>query len=232
MLVYIVLRELLADYGTYYLILLGVLAIVIMLKAPMGIWGWVIHRYDLQLFPVGRRLRLEPTDSRPSDRSTACRLASPREQNVTAQEIVERARALAPRFAERALAAEEARRIPQESAKDMLRRRFRPHPAAARDRRLRSRFRHLVRGDAGAQQGRCVARLVRRPDHSPRPPDRAVPAGRPKSGLGGQPRCADCGVIRAEREGRRRPTAAIGSRAPVRPLPAASITAPGSCSAA
>jgi branched-chain amino acid transport system permease protein len=61
MLVYIVLRELLADYGTYYLILLGVLAIVIMLKAPMGIWGWVIHRYDLQLFPVGRRLKLEPT---------------------------------------------------------------------------------------------------------------------------------------------------------------------------
>jgi branched-chain amino acid transport system permease protein len=61
MLVYIVLRELLADYGTYYLILLGGLAIVIMLKAPVGIWGWVIHRYDLQLFPVGRRLKLEPS---------------------------------------------------------------------------------------------------------------------------------------------------------------------------
>lgn len=67
MLVYIALRELLADYGTYYLILLGVLAIVIMLKAPMGIWGWVIHRYDLQLFPVGRRLKLEPSDE-PSKR--------------------------------------------------------------------------------------------------------------------------------------------------------------------
>ena len=67
MLVYIALRELLADYGTYYLILLGVLAIVIMLKAPMGIWGWVIHRYDLQLFPVGRRLKLEPSDG-PSKR--------------------------------------------------------------------------------------------------------------------------------------------------------------------
>jgi branched-chain amino acid transport system permease protein len=67
MLVYIVLRELLADYGAYYLILLGGLAIVIMLKAPMGIWGWVIHRYDLQLFPVGRRLRLESPDE-PSKR--------------------------------------------------------------------------------------------------------------------------------------------------------------------
>src|SRR5664279_3778802 len=44
MLIYILLRELLADYGTYYLILMGVLAIAIMLKAPFGIWGWVIQR--------------------------------------------------------------------------------------------------------------------------------------------------------------------------------------------
>jgi branched-chain amino acid transport system permease protein len=62
MLVYIALREFLADYGTYYLILLGLLAIVIMLKAPMGIWGWIIQRYDLQLFPVGRRLKLQSTN--------------------------------------------------------------------------------------------------------------------------------------------------------------------------
>jgi branched-chain amino acid transport system permease protein len=60
MLVYIVLREFLADYGTIYLILLGVLAIAIMLKAPSGIWGFVVQRYDLQLFPVGRRLALTP----------------------------------------------------------------------------------------------------------------------------------------------------------------------------
>jgi branched-chain amino acid transport system permease protein len=58
MLIYIVLRELLADYGTYYLILLGVIAIVIMLKAPTGVWGWIAQRYNLQLFPVGRRLAL------------------------------------------------------------------------------------------------------------------------------------------------------------------------------
>ena len=56
MLIYIVLRELLADYGTYYLILLGLIAIIIMLKAPSGLWGWVNQRYNLQLFPVGRRL--------------------------------------------------------------------------------------------------------------------------------------------------------------------------------
>ena len=34
--------------------------------------------------------------------------------------MVERARALAPRFTERAAAAEEARRLPEASAKDML----------------------------------------------------------------------------------------------------------------
>jgi branched-chain amino acid transport system permease protein len=60
MLIFIVLRELLADYGTYYLILLGLIAIAVMLKAPSGIWGWVIRRYDLQLFPVGRRLATAP----------------------------------------------------------------------------------------------------------------------------------------------------------------------------
>jgi branched-chain amino acid transport system permease protein len=62
MLVYIILREMLADYGTYYLILMGAIAIVVMLKAPGGIWGWVLQRYDLQLFPVGRRLALTPQE--------------------------------------------------------------------------------------------------------------------------------------------------------------------------
>jgi branched-chain amino acid transport system permease protein len=60
MLVFILLRELFADYGTIYLMLMGAIAIAVMLKAPMGIWGWVTQRYDLQLFPVGRRLMLAP----------------------------------------------------------------------------------------------------------------------------------------------------------------------------
>ena len=60
-----VLREFLADYGTYYLILLGVIAIAVMLKAPAGIWGFIVQRYDLQLFPVGRRL-VPATSEHPS----------------------------------------------------------------------------------------------------------------------------------------------------------------------
>jgi branched-chain amino acid transport system permease protein len=60
MLIYIALRELLADYGTIYLILMGGIAIAVMLKAPFGIWGWVVQRFDLQLFPVSRRLVMTP----------------------------------------------------------------------------------------------------------------------------------------------------------------------------
>jgi branched-chain amino acid transport system permease protein len=67
MLIYFVLRELLADYGTIYLMLMGAIAIAVMLKAPFGIWGWVAHRYHLQLFPVGRRLTLAPTEEAAKD---------------------------------------------------------------------------------------------------------------------------------------------------------------------
>jgi branched-chain amino acid transport system permease protein len=62
MLIYIVLRELLADYGAIYLMLMGAIAIAVMLKAPFGIWGWVVQRYDVQLFPVGRRLAHAPVE--------------------------------------------------------------------------------------------------------------------------------------------------------------------------
>jgi 3-hydroxy-9,10-secoandrosta-1,3,5(10)-triene-9,17-dione monooxygenase len=41
-------------------------------------------------------------------------------QSATKQDILDRVRAMAPRFAERALAAEQARRIPQQSVQEML----------------------------------------------------------------------------------------------------------------
>jgi branched-chain amino acid transport system permease protein len=68
MLIYIVLRELLADYGAIYLMLMGAIAIGVMLKAPFGIWGWIIQRYDVQLFPVGRRLKLSAPPPPASER--------------------------------------------------------------------------------------------------------------------------------------------------------------------
>ena len=50
------LQDYLASFGTWYLIALGALAVVVMLVAPRGLWGYVVERYDLQLFPLRRRL--------------------------------------------------------------------------------------------------------------------------------------------------------------------------------
>jgi branched-chain amino acid transport system permease protein len=55
-LIFYFLQSHLAGFGTWYLILLGVLAIVVMLFAPQGIWGWVAARFNLVLFPLQRRL--------------------------------------------------------------------------------------------------------------------------------------------------------------------------------
>ena len=54
--VFYTMQHYLADFGTWYLILLGALAIVIMLFAPKGIWGYVAQRYRVALFPVRRLL--------------------------------------------------------------------------------------------------------------------------------------------------------------------------------
>ena len=56
-LVFFALRETLADLGTIYLIALGLVAIVVMLKAPQGLWGLIRARWDLQLFPLGYRVK-------------------------------------------------------------------------------------------------------------------------------------------------------------------------------
>ncbi|WP_170328224.1 branched-chain amino acid ABC transporter permease [Ruegeria arenilitoris] len=58
-LVFFALRETLADLGTVYLIVLGFVAIVIMLRAPRGIWGLVRSRYDLEFFPLSYRVHLK-----------------------------------------------------------------------------------------------------------------------------------------------------------------------------
>ena len=55
-LIFFALRETLADLGTVYLMVLGAIAIVIMLKAPSGLWGFVHQRYGIQLFPFGYQL--------------------------------------------------------------------------------------------------------------------------------------------------------------------------------
>ena len=54
--VYFLLREFLADLGAIYLLVLGALAIIIMLAAPKGIWGYEKQRFGLSLFPTGYRV--------------------------------------------------------------------------------------------------------------------------------------------------------------------------------
>jgi branched-chain amino acid transport system permease protein len=54
--IFFLLRQTLADLGAIYLLILGVVAIVIMLKAPKGLWGLIADRYGWQLFPLERRL--------------------------------------------------------------------------------------------------------------------------------------------------------------------------------
>ena len=57
--IYFLLRQFLADYGTIYLLFLGTLAIVIILAAPKGLWGYAQTRFGWSLFPVGYRIKFK-----------------------------------------------------------------------------------------------------------------------------------------------------------------------------
>jgi len=51
--VYIVLQQTLSQYGAWYLILLGGVAVVVAIWFPQGLWGFVSRRLNIRLFPVG-----------------------------------------------------------------------------------------------------------------------------------------------------------------------------------
>ena len=55
-LIFFVLRETLADHGTLYLLMLGLVAIIIMLRAPRGIAGWLSEKLGFDLVPLERRV--------------------------------------------------------------------------------------------------------------------------------------------------------------------------------
>jgi len=57
--IFFVLQQLLADYGTWYLILIGALAAGVVVFAQRGLWGTFVRRRAVDLFPVRRRLCLE-----------------------------------------------------------------------------------------------------------------------------------------------------------------------------
>ncbi len=66
-LLFFLLRQTLADLGSLYLLALGVVAIVVMLFAPKGVWGFLAGRFGWQLLPLQRRLRFA-ADARTNQR--------------------------------------------------------------------------------------------------------------------------------------------------------------------
>ena len=60
--IFFLLRETLADFGTTYLMILGLVAIIVMIKAPKGLWGLISQRYDLEIFPLRYRVQHSATE--------------------------------------------------------------------------------------------------------------------------------------------------------------------------
>lgn len=54
--VFFALREFAADWGTWYLMLMGSIAIAVMLINKRGLWGAVQARWDIAIFPVKKTL--------------------------------------------------------------------------------------------------------------------------------------------------------------------------------
>ena len=57
--IYFLLDENLSELGAWWFIILGVFLIVVMLRAPRGVWGLIQDRTGLRLFPIQRRLVVE-----------------------------------------------------------------------------------------------------------------------------------------------------------------------------
>jgi branched-chain amino acid transport system permease protein len=55
--VFFALRQAFSDLGSIYLLMLGVVAIVIMMRAPHGLWGLIASRFGWKLFPLDRRVQ-------------------------------------------------------------------------------------------------------------------------------------------------------------------------------
>ncbi len=63
-LVFFALQETLADLGSVYLVVLGVVAVLVVLFAPRGLWGLVDPHRRHGLFPVGHRIVRAATRTR------------------------------------------------------------------------------------------------------------------------------------------------------------------------
>jgi branched-chain amino acid transport system permease protein len=58
--IYFVLRETTSKYGEWYFIVLGLLAIIVVVWSPRGIYGYIAEKTNYMIFPLQRKLRLPP----------------------------------------------------------------------------------------------------------------------------------------------------------------------------
>ncbi|WP_211881127.1 branched-chain amino acid ABC transporter permease [Pseudarthrobacter albicanus] len=69
--VFFVLQQLLAGYGSWYLIILGLIGVAGAVWLPHGLWGTITRTTGLQLFPVGYLLRTEPVTGKTAGKTTS-----------------------------------------------------------------------------------------------------------------------------------------------------------------
>ncbi len=79
--IFFALRGLLADYGTWYWLVMGGVAVGVVVFAPAGVWGYVRARWDLQLLPLQRRLILSGPGPRRGIPTLGLAAPDPDEQN-------------------------------------------------------------------------------------------------------------------------------------------------------
>jgi branched-chain amino acid transport system permease protein len=63
--VFFALRQTLADLGTLYLMILGAVAIIVMLAARKGIWGFFVEKFGWEIFPLERRVAVKSEAAAP-----------------------------------------------------------------------------------------------------------------------------------------------------------------------
>lgn len=66
-LIYFVLREETSKYGEWYFIVLGMLAIIVTIWSPTGIYGYVVRKTNFFIFPLQRKVRFVAAPEKPEE---------------------------------------------------------------------------------------------------------------------------------------------------------------------
>lgn len=60
---YFAASKIFGDYGSWYMVALGVIAIVVTIRFPSGLWGFINRRYGCELFPIQRKVDMSAIKS-------------------------------------------------------------------------------------------------------------------------------------------------------------------------